>query len=53
MVKGFYTGYFALYPHIQGRMWDPNEEEKDNSEVFEEHAHFKRLSLHGRITRNS
>jgi hypothetical protein len=53
MVKGFYTKYFALYPRIQHQMWDPNEEEKDNSEVLERQAQFKRLSLYGGITRNS
>jgi hypothetical protein len=34
----FYTEYFALYPHIQHRMWDPNEEEKNNNEVLERWA---------------
>jgi hypothetical protein len=32
---------------------DPNEEEKDNSEVLEGQAQFKKLNLHGGITRNS
>jgi hypothetical protein len=26
-------------------MWDPTEEEKDNSEVLEGWAHFKKLSI--------
>jgi hypothetical protein len=26
-------------------MWDPNEEEKDNSEVLEQEAQFKRMSV--------
>jgi hypothetical protein len=34
-------------------MWDPNEEEKDNIEVLKGRAQFKRLNLHGGITRNS
>jgi hypothetical protein len=34
-------------------MWDPNEEEKDNNEVLEGWAQFKRLRLHGGITKNS
>ncbi len=28
--QGFYTKYFALYPHTQHQMWDPNEKENDN-----------------------
>jgi hypothetical protein len=42
---GFCTNNFALYPHTQHRMWDPNEEEKDNNEVLEGWAQFKSLSM--------
>jgi hypothetical protein len=34
-VVGFCMECFALYPHTQRQMWDPNEEEKDNNEVLE------------------
>jgi hypothetical protein len=44
-VLGFCMENFALYPHIQHQMWDPNEEEKDNSEVLEGWAQFKKLSI--------
>jgi hypothetical protein len=37
--------YFALYAHTQHQMWDPTKEEKDNSEVLEGWAHFKKLSI--------
>ncbi len=35
---GFFMEYFALYPHTQCRMWDPNEDAKDNSEVLKRRA---------------
>jgi hypothetical protein len=41
----FYTKYFTLYPHIQHRMWDPNEMEANNNEVLERWRWFKRLSM--------
>ncbi len=34
VAQGFFTKCFALYPHTKCQMWDPNEEEKDNSEVL-------------------
>jgi hypothetical protein len=37
-VLRFCTKYFALYPHIQHQMWDPNEEETNNNEVLERWA---------------
>jgi hypothetical protein len=44
-VLGFCMEYFALYPHTQRQMWDPNEEKKDNNEVLEGRAQFKRLNM--------
>ncbi len=41
---GFCTKYFALYPHTRHRMWDPNKEEANSSEVLERWVQFKRLS---------
>jgi hypothetical protein len=43
--QGFCTEYFALYPHTQHRMWDPNEKEKDNNEVLGAWARFKKVSM--------
>jgi hypothetical protein len=39
----FCIEYFALYPHTQHHMWDPNEEERDVREVFHGVGKLKRL----------
>jgi hypothetical protein len=40
---GFCIEYFTLYPHIERRMWELNEEERDVGEVLHGVGKLKRL----------
>ncbi len=41
---GFYTEYFAWYPHTRCQMWDVNEEEVDSEEILVGCNNIKRLT---------
>ena len=56
---GFCTEYFSLYPHTRRRMWDPEEEMRDNGEVLlgrgvpKTLPHHMLLHAHDYVTKHS